>query len=380
LTKFISYYARRSNLLAVFFLVFGTSIFMIPTANAAYGNTTVICAANGGNQQSFQIGWDNSNPFFADKGYIPRLYCEGGYAGNYRTYISDTLNGGALGYYNGVVTSSNPTPSQPSPSPSPSPSESATVDTATSTSPVDTPTPSSNPETQTSTAPTGDTQSVTSDTQTAGSNTETSTQTTESTTTTASDTPSVSSVDGSTATSQPAPPEPAPAPPVPPAVEPDPPAVVPEPPLVEPEPPTPVEEAPEEAPEPPIEAEEPPPVAEEPPAEAEEPPVEPETVQADEVDLETLAPDTPVQLENGVILEAGVVVALQLLENPAELLAEIFTNPAEVLTALSNIGADMSPEVREESEKVIVSAVIAGNIATQAAASAGAVAAMRRKP
>jgi hypothetical protein len=156
--------------------------------------------------------------------------------------------------------------------------------------------------------------------------------------------------------------------------------VVPEPPLVEPEPPTPVEEAPEEAPEPPIEAEEPPPVAEEPPAEAEEPPVEPETVQADEVDLETLAPDTPVQLENGVILEAGVVVALQLLENPAELLAEIFTNPAEVLTALSNIGADMSPEVREESEKVIVSAVIAGNIATQAAASAGAVAAMRRKP
>jgi hypothetical protein len=156
--------------------------------------------------------------------------------------------------------------------------------------------------------------------------------------------------------------------------------VVPEPPLVEPEPPTPVEEAPEEAPEPPIEAEEPPPVAEEPPAEAEEPPIEPEAVQIGEVDLETLAPDTPVQLENGVVLEAGVVVALQLLENPAELLSEIFTNPAEVLTALSNIGADMSPEVREESEKVIVSAVIAGNIATQAAASAGAVAAMRRKP
>jgi hypothetical protein len=163
--------------------------------------------------------------------------------------------------------------------------------------------------------------------------------------------------------------------------------VVPEPPLVEPEPPTPVEEAPEEAPEPPIEAEEPPPIAEEPPPEAEEPPIEaeeppaePEMVQIDEVDLETLAPDTPVQLENGVVLEAGVVIALQLLENPAELLAEIFTNPAEVLTALSNIGADMSSEVREESEKVIISAVIAGNIATQAAASAGAVAAIRRKP
>jgi hypothetical protein len=103
-------------------------------------------------------------------------------------------------------------------------------------------------------------------------------------------------------------------------------------------------------------------------------------VQVDEVDLKTLDPETPVQLENGVVLEAGVIVALQLLENPAELLSEIFTNPAEVLTALSNIGADMSPEVREESKKVVISAVIAGNIATQAAASAGAVAALRRKP
>jgi hypothetical protein len=150
--------------------------------------------------------------------------------------------------------------------------------------------------------------------------------------------------------------------------------------VVEPEPPTPVEEAPEVAPEPPVEAEEPPPVAEEPPAEAEEPPVVPEVVQADEVDLETLAPDTPVQLENGVVLEAGVVVALQLLENPAELLGAIFSNPAQALTAISNIGADMSPEVRAESKKVVISAVIAGNIATQAAASAAGVAAYRRKP
>jgi len=37
----------------------------------------------------------------------------------------------------------------------------------------------------------------------------------------------------------------------------------------------------------------------------------------------------------------------------------------------------MSPEVREQSEKVIIAAVIAGNIATQAAASA-ALAAYRR--
>lgn len=377
LTKFISYYARRNNLLAVFFLVFGTSIFIIPPANAESVWTTVVCGANGGNQQSFQVGWDNSNQFFANKGYIPRLYCEGGYAGNYRIYISDTLDNSALGYFNGVVTDpSGPTPSEPTPSPSPTETVTATVDTETATS---------------------DTSTVTGDTQTSTSNTDTSTQTTETSTTTTTDsstaTPDtatvVAPVDGSTATSEPAL-EPPAIPATPPVVEPEPPVVAPLPPEEEPAPPVEEEAAPEEAPEPPVEAEEPPPVAEEPPAEEEEPPVEaeeppveaeePPPVQADEVDLETLAPNTPVQLENGVVLEAGVVVALQLLENPAELLAEIFTNPAEVLTALSNIGADMSPEVREESEKVIISAVIAGNIATQAAASAGAVAAIRRKP
>jgi hypothetical protein len=103
---------------------------------------------------------------------------------------------------------------------------------------------------------------------------------------------------------------------------------------------------------------------------AEEPPAEPEVTQADEVDLETLAPETPVQLDNGVVLDAGTVVALQLLENPAELLSEIFNDPGQVLTALSNIGADMSEEEREESEKVIVASVIAGQAAIGAASMA----------
>ena len=103
-------------------------------------------------------------------------------------------------------------------------------------------------------------------------------------------------------------------------------------------------------------------------------------VLTEDTKLDELPPDTPILLENGVVLTAEVVVALQLLENPAELLAEMFTDPGQVLTALSNIGADMSPEVREQSEKVVVSAIIAGGIATQAAASAAATAAYRRKP
>ena len=176
----------------------------------------------------------------------------------------------------------------------------------------------------------------------------------------------------------------------------EPPIIIPipyEPPLIEeiiPEqPPVPIEEPPAPAEEPPIEPEiapveeelppaevdtppaeeEAPPIeAEEPPIEAEEPPIE--VVQADEVELETLAPETPVELDNGVVLEAGTVVALQLLENPAELITEIFTDPGQVLTALSNIGADMSEEERTESEQTIIASVIATQAAVNAVGAA----------
>jgi hypothetical protein len=154
------------------------------------------------------------------------------------------------------------------------------------------------------------------------------------------------------------------------------------------EPPAVVEEPPAEVPpaeEPPVEqppVEEPPAPAEEIPAEPEpapevapEPPAEPEVLQAEDVEASELRPDTPIELANGVVLTAGVVAALELFDNPAELLSEIFTNPAEVLTALSNIGADMSPEVRAQSEKVVIAAVIVGQIATQSAVAAAASAA-----
>jgi hypothetical protein len=366
-TKFTYFFARRNSLLAVFFLIFGTSLFAMPTAQAAYANTTVICS-DGTNQRSFQIGWDNSNIFFADKGYIPAYYCTGGYALPYRTYVSDTLNGGPLGYYQGVVpVVVEPTPVVPSDtSTATSETQTATADTSTSTSDTstsssDTTTTTSQQETPTVTPQPTDSSTVPSDTSTV-------------------ETSTVAPVDGSTATAEPAP-QPAPIPAPPPVVEP-----TPEPePVVPPE----VEPSPEPSPEPetPAEEELPEPVEEDvdPVVETPEPPVVeeeesvPEVVQIDQVDLETLDPETPVQLENGVVLEAGVVVALQLLENPAELLGAIFTNPAEALTAISNIGADMAPEVREKSEKVVISAVIAGNIATQAAASAAAISSYRRQ-
>jgi hypothetical protein len=217
--------------------------------------------------------------------------------------------------------------------------------------------------------------------------------------------------------------------PEPPVVEPEPPIEEPEPPVVEPEPPTPVEEPPVVVDEPPVVVEEPPVEAEEPPAVVEEPPVvqeEPPLVEeepplvADENSTEEekeiiaealieaadgqavtaeaiaeagltyadLPPQTPIEVrqdENGnqVVITAEVAQALTVLENPAELVSAIFTDPAQALLALGSIGADMSTEERKESEKTIVAAVIVGGIATQSAltvaASAGTVG-YRRKP
>jgi hypothetical protein len=140
-------------------------------------------------------------------------------------------------------------------------------------------------------------------------------------------------------------------------------------PAPEPEP-VPVEPAPEPAPAP-----EPPAPASEPPTPAPEPEVVPEVVpEPTPVEKET------VTLDNGVVLEASVAVALALFNNPADLIGAIFTNPSEAFKAFANIGADMSPEVRKQSEKVVLSAVIAGNIATQAAVASAGAAAYRRKP
>lgn len=107
---------------------------------------------------------------------------------------------------------------------------------------------------------------------------------------------------------------------------------------------------------------------------------------------EDLPPQTPVDVrtdENGnpVVITAEVAAALVLLDNPGELLGAIFTDPGKALTALANIGADMSPQEREESQKTIVASVIVGQIAisavgaaTGAAQMSGGAASYRRKP
>ena len=187
----------------------------------------------------------------------------------------------------------------------------------------------------------------------------------------------------------------------------EPPAVV-EPPVDVPpveEPPVeqpPVEEPPVE--EPPAPAEEPPAPVEEPPAPVEEaPPVVTEDSTPEEIAVAVealiaaadgeavtaeaiaeagltyadLPPETPVEVrtdENGneVIITAEVAAALQVLESPSELIGALFSDPGQVLLALGSIGADMSPQEREEAQKMVVATVIAGGAAMNAAAVAAA--------
>jgi hypothetical protein len=426
-------------------LVFGTSFFWIPSANAVppelmVRNVTIICANPAGETHTANTGWDADNSFFNGKGDIARLFCEGGFIGQWTTYISDNYTGVGR-YYNGIAPS--PTP-EPTPSASPSP-DSQTVVSETVTV-VDTPTAVETPTVVQPTPTPSETSSPVSDTNTAVTQEPEST-TVPSETTTVIETPTAVVTPEPPVIPEPAPivapqppvvreepvptpeppapapepepepipeplPEPDPAPevepeppivePEPPAPEPEPPVVEPEPPVVEPEPEVIPEPAPEVAPEPPAVEPEPPMVEAEPPMVAEENATEEEKAIVADAIIEAaggepvtaaaiadagltyadLPPETPVEVrqdENGneVVITAEVAAALLVLENPAELINAIFTDPTQVLLAIGSIGADMSDEERHESEQIIVASVIAGQAAVTAAGAAGA---YRRKP
>jgi len=88
-----------------------------------------------------------------------------------------------------------------------------------------------------------------------------------------------------------------------------------------------------------------------------------EALQESGLDYEDLPPETPVTLENGVVLTAEIADALEILESGSELLATVFENPTKAFKALANIGADMTPESRQTSQGVVVATVIVGQIA-----------------
>jgi hypothetical protein len=80
------------------------------------------------------------------------------------------------------------------------------------------------------------------------------------------------------------------------------------------------------------------------------------------LDYEDLPPDQPVMLENGVILTAEVADAIEMFEDPSELLLTVFTDPGKALKAFANVGADMTPEQRKESQTVVVASIIVGQV------------------
>ena len=257
----------------VAFIVGLTMLLHTPNAFAEQALTTVTCADIDGNQKEFEIGWDNANSFFADKGDVPRLYCQGGYATPYTFYVSDTMPADSpLRYYAGIVPTPSPSPVETTTSePTPLPTDEPTPE------PSPTPTPEASPE----------------------------------------PTPSETST----------PPSPAPTEPPAPPIEPTP--------TQTPEPePTPPPEPPALAPEPLAEASPPPPLAPEPP-----PPLAPEPP--------ALAPAPPIVVELPPALK-NVPGAEQL---------------AKAAEAIMNVGSDMTPEQREESQAVVVGAVLVGQIA-----------------
>ena len=189
-------------------------------------------------------------------------------------------------------------------------------------------------------------------------------------------------------------PEPEPIPEVEPEPVPEPPAVEPEPPVVEPEP----EVIPGPAPEPPVVAEPEPPAPEpveepHPPMVADENATDEEKAKVADAIIEAadgapvsaaaiadagltyadLPPETPVEVRtddegNEVVITAEVAAALVILENPAELIGAIFTDPAQALLAIGSIGADMTEEEREEATDMVVATVVATGAAINAAA------------
>ena len=87
-----------------------------------------------------------------------------------------------------------------------------------------------------------------------------------------------------------------------------------------------------------------------------------EDFEASGLDYEDLPPDQPIMLENGVILTAEVADALEVFSNPSELLLTALTDPGKALKAFANVGADMTPEQRKESQTIVVASIIVGQI------------------
>ena len=93
------------------------------------------------------------------------------------------------------------------------------------------------------------------------------------------------------------------------------------------------------------------------------------------IEYKDLPKETPVDVrtdENGnaVVITAEVAAQTELLQDPAALLSEAFSDPGAALAALGSVGADMSPAEREEATNMVVATVVATGAAMNAVAAA----------
>ena len=240
-------------------------------AYSAQASATVICQDANGNQQTFGIGWNNENDYFLDKGNIPQHFCEGGFAGEFTTFVSVVSFDGseldpALLYHPGYVADTEPDP-LPSVGPSPEATQEPEV-IEPSPEPTIEPSPEPTPE------------------------------------------PTIEPSPEPTVEPQP---EPAPAPPVEPTPEPEPTVISPV---------SPVE------------------------------PIEPE-----------ISPSPTPTPENTPTPIIEPEAEQTLIENIAALPQLALEQVAKLVENLRSIGSDLSPEVREQSQQVIVASVIVTQVA-----------------
>ena len=116
-------------MLVGFFLFF--MVWQPSPAYAAQAWALVTCQDPDSNTRQFQIGWENTHDYFLDKGNIPQHFCEGGYAGQFTSFVSAVSSDGseldpALLYHPGYVA---PDPVAPTPSPEAVPETETTVRT-----------------------------------------------------------------------------------------------------------------------------------------------------------------------------------------------------------------------------------------------------------
>jgi len=108
--------------------------FMVWQPTPAYAQqawASITCQDSNGNTITRQVGWDNENSYFLDKGNIAQHYCEGGWAGQFTTFVGVVSRDGgeldsALLYHPGYIA---PSPVNPTPSPEPVPETQTTVRT-----------------------------------------------------------------------------------------------------------------------------------------------------------------------------------------------------------------------------------------------------------